>query len=218
MEPYYEDDYVTLYHGDCLPLVMDDGFLDGVDVLVTDPPFGISYHSNKQRDEDLAASISGDDDTLLRDLVLARWGERPALVFGSWKADRPGRTRMVLVWNAGPAVGMGDLAMPWKPCWQEIYVIGSGFSGPRTSAVLSFPPVQTTGRAHPNQKPTDLLTELIGKCPDGVVLDPFAGAGSTLIAAKALGRRAVGIEIEERYCEVAADRLSQENLELGGVA
>lgn len=216
MRPYYSDDLVTIYHGDCLPHLLDDDFLAEADVIVTDPPFGISYRSNKVRREGNARSIAGDEDPILRDLMLARWAPGPALVFGSWKVRRPGRTKMPLIWDAGPAVGMGDLSLPWKPCFQEIYVIGSGFKGKRTTGVLRHPPVQTVNRDHPHEKPVSLLRDLLRKChPDEwVALDPFMGVGTTLQAATDLGMRAIGIEVEERYCEIAAQRCSQEVLAL----
>lgn len=67
---------------------------------------------------------------------------------------------------------------------------------------------------HPNEKPLGLMKRLIQCCPQGVLADPFAGSGTTLRAAKDLGRRAIGVELEERYCEVAALRLGQEVLAL----
>lgn len=211
-KPYYEHDGITIYHGDCrdmwLPLMGD--------VLVSDPPFGIGYESGHFGT--LPRSIEGDRSTAARDEVLARWGNRPALVFGSWRAPRPAGTRMVLVWDTGGALGMGALDLPWKPAHQEIYVLGSGFTGPRTSDVLWFPPVQSmasNGRTHPHEKPVDLLRALILKCPAGVVIDPFCGTGSTLRAAKDLGRHAVGIELDESYCAIAAERLSQNVLDFG---
>ena len=124
---------------------------------------------------------------------------------------------MVLIWDKGGALGMGDLSLPWKPGHEEIYVIGSGFSGPRTNDVLQYPPVQSmasNGRVHPHEKPVGLLRALLAKCPEGTAADPFMGSGTTLVAAKSLGRRAIGIEIEERYCSIAAKRLSQETLGL----
>jgi site-specific DNA-methyltransferase (adenine-specific) len=110
---------------------------------------------------------------------------------------------------------MGDLSIPWKPNWEEVYVIGIGFSGKRTTGVLSGHTVVTwasKGRQHPNQKPVSLMRELINKCPTGTIVDPFMGSGTTLRAAKDLGRKAIGIELEERYCEIAANRLRQEVL------
>lgn len=205
MTPYYEQDGITILHGDCRQL----GPFPGA-VMVTDPPFGIGYESGYFGT--LPRSISGDEDTALRDFVLRECWIGPALVFGSWRAPRPSGTRMVLIWDTRGANGMGALDLPWKPAHQEIYVLGKGFSGPRTSDVLSFAPVQSmarNGRTHPHEKPVDLLQALLLKCPPGHVVDPFCGTGSTLIAAKKLGRTATGIEVEERYCEIAAKRLAQ---------
>ena len=213
MTPYYQDDLVTIYHGDCREMFASEYLY--ADVLVTDPPYGIAYESG--RDGTLSRSILGDSDTSLRDGVLAHWRDLPALVFGTWKSPRPEGTRMVLIWDKGGALGMGYLSLPWKPGHEEIYVLGAGFIGRRTNDVLQYPPVQSmaaNGRVHPHEKPAGLMRVLVAKCPPGVVLDPFMGSGSTLLAAKTLGRRAIGIEIEERYCEIAAQRLSQDTLGL----
>lgn len=210
MTPYFDDGQIAIYCGDCrdvLPTV-------AADVLVMDPPYGIAYRSDWI---DALPGIVGDSDTTLRDLVLDWWTDaRPALVFGSWKRPRPRACRAVLVWEKGD-VGMGDLALPWKPNTEEIYVIGHGFTGTRGSSVLHHRAPLTwnshkAGRQHPHEKPVALMRELIATCPPGVVLDPFMGGGSTLRAAKDLGRRAIGIEIDKRYCEIAAQRLAQHAL------
>jgi len=205
--PYYEADGITLYHGDCLEVTE---WL-AADVLVTDPPYGIAYRSGARR-RNLARSIEGDLDTTTRDTALTMWGDRPALVFGTWRRPRPEATRALLVWDTKGALGMGDLTIPWKPSHQEVYVLGRGFTGPRDSDVITCAPVQSlayNGRRHPHEKPVDLLDRLIAKCPPGMVADPFAGSGSTLVAAKRSGRRAVGVELDERYLELIATRLAQ---------
>ena len=220
MKPYYEDESVTLYHGDCREVT---DWLSA-DVLVTDPPYGVAHLSGWTTKlwGDVAKyrhHITGDDDTAVRDEILAAWGDRPALVFGSWKRPRPPAARALLIWDKGEASGMGDLSIPWKPSHEEIYVLGSGFKGRRNGGVIrAYVPARVSmGRTHPTEKPVDLLVTLIEKCPHGVIADPFAGSGSTLVAAKQMGRRAVGVELEERYCEIIASRLSQGVLDFGEV-
>jgi DNA modification methylase len=212
--PYYRDEKVTLYHADIRDVKVR------ADVIVTDPPYGIAYKSGRRR-ATLADSIEGDQDTSLRDWVLGEW-DGPALVFGTWRTPRPAGTHTRLIWDTKGALGMGDLSVPWKPSDQEIYVIGKGFEGRRDSNVLTVAPVQamaTNGRLHPHQKPVGLMCKLLEKIPvHWKILDPFAGSGSTLVAAKSMGREAVGVEVDERYCEMAAARLAQEAFDLGEAA
>lgn len=202
----------TLYLGDCRAIVPS---LPAVDVVLTDPPYGFGYESGHATDALWSGgkTIANDHDTTTRDAVLAMLQGRPALVFGSRKVAPPAGTRMVLVWDKGAALGMGALDLPWKPSSEEIYVIGRGFSGRRDeSNVLYCPPVQSmakNGRQHPNEKPVALLERLLTKSPQGVVLDPFMGSGSTGIAALKAGRAFVGIEIVPAYFEVACRRLSE---------
>jgi site-specific DNA-methyltransferase (adenine-specific) len=115
---------------------------------------------------------------------------------------------------------MGDLTLPWKPNTEEVYVLGSGFVGFRSSSVLAYYAIAgTVGQAakgtrhHPTEKPLGLLRDLIGKCPpDHVIVDPFMGSGTTLRAAKDHGRISVGIECDEQYCAIAVQRLAQLSL------
>lgn len=121
----------------------------------------------------------------------------------------------MLIWDKGPQFGMGDLSFPWKPSFEEIYIIGDGFSGHRDEGVLKgFSSVswESKGRRHPHEKPSSLMAHFIAKTNAPSIVDPCCGTGPTLRAAKDLGRRAIGIEIEERYCEIAANRLAQEVL------
>lgn len=217
---FYEEPGITLYCGDCrevLPLLRCPNTsycLEACDarcgphVLVTDPPYGIAYNSGWSDEK----RIRGDLDTSLRDCLLVEWGTKPALVFGGSLIPRPVTVREVLIWSKGEWPGMGDLAFPWGPSHEEIYVIGNGFVGPREGTVISVPRLTGLLR-HPNEKPVQLLVRLIRKTV-GTIVDPFAGSGTTLEAAKLLRRRAIGIEIEPKYCEIAVRRLRQEVLPL----
>lgn len=207
----------TLYLGDCREILPT---LQGVGCVVMDPPYGIDYQSGHGTDALWRGgrTIANDDDTLTRDGVidwaLSHDGKAPSkipvLCFGTWKARRPSMTRMVLIWDKGGALGMGDLSIPWKPDHEEIYVLGSGFSGRRDSgSVIKCPPVQSmakNGRVHPTEKPVSLMLALCKKVP-GTILDPFMGSGTTGVAAVKLGRRFIGIEIEPSYFDIACRRI-----------
>lgn len=222
---YYQDDFVTLYLGDCLTQTV---WLDA-DVLCTDPPYGIGwtgiatmYTATNRAITIRQPDISGDKDTAVRDAALALWGRRPAAIFGSWKADRPAGVTHRLVWDKrGMAPGPANCAFMTTD--EEIYILGSGWrrsAPPERSVIATSEPrsleVQRIG--HPTPKPLGLMTRILTRAPDGMIADPFAGSGSTLVAAKALGRRAVGVELEEKYCEIAARRLSQDVLDFSGGA
>lgn len=208
MRPYYEADGVALYLGDAREVT---AWLS-CGVLVTDPPYGMAYSSGWD-----ARPIANDDSTATRDAVLAMWGDRPGLVFGRWDCPAPAGARMALTWDKGDWPGMGDLSLPWGPSTENVYVLGSGFTGQRSGSVVRID--RLTGNiAHPNEKPVSLLEILLRKCPHVPIADPFAGSGTTLVAAKNLGRRAIGVEIHEPYCEIAARRLSQGVLDFGGAA
>ena len=215
-EIYYQDDLVTLYHGDCLEV---PEWLQA-DVLVTDPPYGMAYASSSRKGEKLAR-VAGDQDTIVRDSALALWAQGlPALVFGRWSVPAPEGERQRLIWSKGSTPGMGDLSIPWGPSHEDIHLLGRGWKVSDTGHKRG-PSVITTHSArggaageenltgHPTPKPVALMEALIERCPAGVVADPFAGSGATLIAARNLGRRSIGVELEERYCEMIAKRLSQ---------
>lgn len=219
--PYYQDDYVTLYHGDCLKDHRE--WLDA-DVLVTDPPYGLGgkakLYGRKQSEAGRGRVIAQDQDTATRDAMLAAWGERPRLVFGSPRMeDPPGPWIDRLVWDkAQPGINGG----PWRYTHESIYVGGEGWK--RTSAssfsILRFPTGSQMWEVtqHPHAKPVKLMETLISASPEGVIAEPFAGVGATLVAAKALGRKVIGVELEEKYCEIIAKRCAQEVLDIFGGA
>lgn len=207
MTPYYADESVTLYHADCRDIT---GWCEA-DVLVTDPPYGMAYRSGWSD-----ATVANDHNADARDMALAIWGPKPALVFGRWSVAHPAGTRVCLTWDKGDWPGMGDLALPWGPSTEEIYVLGSGFIGKRKGTIIRHTERPGASSYHPSQKPVGLMENLLMACPEGwTIAEPFAGSGGTLVAASRLGRKAIGVEIEERYCEVVAKRLSQGALDFG---
>lgn len=218
MEPYYADDAVTLYHGDCREV---SAWLSA-DVLMTDPPYGTQFSTDnpnggygRRQNAGLGPegfTIANDSGTETRDAVLALWGAtRPALVFASPRLpEPPGTWADRLVWDKKrPGMNGG----PWRYRHESIYV-SAGFI--RTSndsvSILTAWPDQTD---HIHAKPLGLMVRLVATAPPGVIADPFAGTATTLVAAAQLGRRCIGVEIDERYCEVAAKRFSQGALDFG---
>mgnify|MGYP001581130660 CR=1 FL=1 len=229
MKPYYEDDLVRLFHGDCREIV---AWLTA-DVLVTDPPYGVSMGTLRRNRN--KAAITGEvwtghasdrevprEHVQVRDDALALWGDKPALVFGSWRAPKPDRTRMRLIWDKGYLFPGG--VHPFRPCDEEIYVCGAwpnpkNRKGSNVPGIIRVKGLRGAKRPdHPTPKPVGLMELLIAKCPAGVIADPFAGSGATLIAAKLQGRRCIGVEVELRYCRLIAARLAQDALPFGAVS
>lgn len=229
MEPYYSDDAVTLYLGDCREITE---WL-AADVLVTDPPYGRGWRQgavkaaagrSKGTHSSARHGIAGDKDTSVRDDALRMWGARHAVAFGDLMLAPPADTKQVCVYRKPPDSGTRGATAGRRRDVEAIYLIGpwpSGIGG-RTSIFATSAPVQgspsgTAARyGHPHAKPVDVMEDLIALCPPGVIADPFAGSGSTLIAARNQGRRAIGVELEERYCERIAKRLDHDVLPLAG--
>ena len=212
MKPYFQNELVTLYHGDCLEV---SEWLNA-DVLVTDPPYGMSYKSNMDRGgrANWHEKIKGDDSLESRDQALELWGsDRAALVFGTWKTQKPSTTKQTIIWDKSPCGFMGDLSIPFGSSHEEVYCLGkTGWTGKRQGSVVKAQMLMSSDRDrpdHPTPKPIGLMELLIYKTL-GTVADPFAGSGATLIAARNLGRKAIGVELEEKYCELIANSLSQE--------
>ena len=223
MKPYYEDDYVTLYNGDCLELA---DVWTGADVLVTDPPYGRAWRQGEIKEARYVKAmnsasrdgIANDDSTAVRDEVLAAWGDRPFVCFGDLMLAPPTGTKLVCIYHKGAAnAGLRGAIDGIRRDAEAIYLGGSRRSGIggvssvfRFDGAISGSQGITSVTGHPHTKPVGLMEQLIELSPPGVVADPFAGSGSTLIAARNLGRKAIGVELEERYCEVIAKRLQQQ--------
>lgn len=197
----------TLMLGDCRDILPT---LPKVDAVVTDPPYGIGHSSNHgaswQRTQ-----IANDHDTSTRDNALQSFENVAA--FGTWKTPPISDAKGCLVWDKGPAFGMGDLSFPWKGSWEVIYVRGKIWAGHRDEGVLrghiqvSW---ETRGRVHPHEKPVSLICALLKKLPSQAnILDPFMGSGTTGVACVNLGRKFIGIEIEPKYFDIACRRIEE---------
>lgn len=211
MKPYYEDDWVTIYNGDCREILPT---LPKVDLVLTDPPYnvGVNYgqHDDKMSEEDWRRWA---EDWFLWCLGNAT----TTLVTGQARLPYYGQIepwKWLLCWWKPAAMGRSPVGF----CnWEPVAMWGKGSSG--HSDVVRAPIVpDSTVDGHPCPKPLLWAKGLLALFPvdDGeifgerTVLDPFMGSGTTLRAAKDLNRNAIGIEIEEKYCEIAARRMEQE--------
>lgn len=226
--PYYADDLVTLYHGDAREVLPT---LPPADLLLTDPPYGIVAGAaviryNTTEVEDWATvghnvevadwrhlvhlqadawvvefGAMHDNDFLTTAHRAAGWA--PSNVYALVKQAPPPTPRPGFV----SAVELGLVSKAGTPKWSA-----GGYTPNRWIGLTPNRLGEAVG--HPTQKPLEPFALLVrALCPStGVALDPFAGTGTTLRAAKDEGRRAIGVEIDERYCELAARRLGQDTL------
>jgi len=208
MKPYYEDESVTIYNADCRDVLP---MLDKVDLVLTDPPYGIGrdgkppstsshgghkgyefmgWDTNRPSCETFERILSAASDSVI-------WG-------GNYFADFLPPQRGWLVWDKGQRIDQADGELAWSTQQTPLRIY-----------TLNRVAIANDGAVHPTQKPRSLMRWCIGFFPDAqTILDPFMGSGTTLRAAKDLNRKAIGIEIEERYCEIAAKRMSQLVMEL----
>lgn len=201
MTPYYQDSACTIYHGDCREILPT---LPKVDLVLTDPPYGLGdkwqggtwggaemYKDAREWDQPL-------EDGVIESVI---YKGRNAIVWGgNYFCLKP--CRGFLIWVKVPAM---DTMADSEYAWTTFDFVAKSFTSHRNP---------DGKRQHPTQKPLQLMTWCVtradkyGTCQ--TILDPFLGSGTTLVAAKELGRSAVGIEMNEEYAEIAAKRLAQE--------
>jgi len=205
VKPYFQDDAVTIYHGDCREIVPGLGRFD---LVLTDPPYGIGF-GNKH----------------------TKWSANRGTILGNWDADTPdiywllSVAPLACIWGGerfALQVSRGWLA--WikpdaPPTFTALELAWTNRDVPARWIMHSISAMNHERVGHPTQKPLAVMAWSIHQvCPGAqTILDPFAGSGTTGRAAKDLGRKAVLIEREERYCEIAARRMGQEVLDLGAV-
>lgn len=212
MKPYYEYGGITIYHGDCREILPP---LVGIDLLLTDPPYGNEHCLRFGSRGRLAAAqdytpIAGNSDAFDPSHLL----EYPKVVlFGAnWYADRLPPSGAWIVWDKRDGITSNDFSdaeLAWVNVGNTVRLFRHRWYG------MIKDSEKQERRVHPTQKPVTLMSWIIGtfSLQTAMICDPYCGVGSTLVAAKKLGHRAVGIEIEERYCEIAARRLDQEVLQ-----
>jgi site-specific DNA-methyltransferase (adenine-specific) len=212
VKPYYEQDGITIYHADCRDVLPS---LPPVDLVLTDPPYNVGLNY-----------IGHDDD--MPDDVYLEWCRqwfteceqiaKRVIVF-------PGHGNFPIWWQIKKPSGVGCWYKPGNPAsggvfqwceWEPFLLYGKGIGG--SDVFRSTVSKQRETGDHPCPKPRLLMRDMLIRSKALSVLDPFMGSGSTLRAAKDIGITAIGIEIEERYCETAAKRLMQAVLPLGDVA
>jgi site-specific DNA-methyltransferase (adenine-specific) len=215
MKPYYEHAGITIYHGDCREVLPDMGWPRPHSALVTDPPYGIAYdasHSKYMNHRDYGDADWDKepfDPTPLISLQLPSimWGGN---CYASRLPDAKSWIAWVKIQNQDADIRQSDCELAWTNCLGRSRVFFHLWVGAYRESESGVP------NYHPTQKPVALMKWCLNLVPNAeTILDPFMGSGTTLRAAKDLGRRAIGIEIEEKYCEIAAKRLSQEVLSFG---
>ncbi len=205
--PYYQDTLCTIYHGDCREILPQ---LEPVDLVLTDPPYGLGARlgraqkgASRWAKHFKGGAPSWDTKTATEGIALALKAGKFAVVWGGQFYDlEPGRCW--LIWN--------KIIRNWSS--SECELAWTSLDKPNRAFDYSHGQLASEGKDyHPTQKPLPLMKWCINQAPNPqTILDPFMGSGTTLVAAKALGRKAIGIEIEQKYCDIAIKRLKQETV------
>lgn len=231
IKPYFQDEAGTIYCGDCEEILPK---LSKVDLVVTDPPYNIGkkYGSKTSDSRDPEEYWKWFQDVfvfvfdLLSDGYLYLSHSDKGVYIAKPSLETIGFEYLqTLIWWGRNGYSMQLHRKSWSYRHEPILfmqrgnppVLEAGVPGMWYTSVIEAPRPQSNfkeGRCHPTQKPVKLYKSLIARTPGQIILDPFMGSGTSLLAAKELGRKAIGIEIEEKYCEVAAKRMSQMVMEL----
>lgn len=206
--PYYDDGICTIYHGDAAELWRHDG----VDAVITDPPY--ANNTNYDDYDDTERNLETNIEQVIRPCIETYGMVAVTSGVGNVPLYPPADWMLAWFYPGGPTTGRWGFST-----WQPILVYGKDpYHGKGR-----YPDATNTQRGksdkldHPCPKPLSLMKWIVTRCTlEGqTILDPFMGSGTSLLAAKATGRKAIGIECSERYCHAASMRLTQEVLPLG---
>ena len=215
-------EHCTLYLGDCLEVLPT---LGKVDAVVTDPPYGNNYSTGRRKgiyrpstritgdilSEPLLNDVAAELEPLLNDVAAVYWFAAPDRLDMVLPILKRWEVVNVLCWDKGNCTA-GDLECSYGKQWEAcVYAVTEKFplSGARDRDVLRFSRGDTAAYVHPTQKPVELIEKLCSKCPEGTILDPFMGSGTTGVACIRTGRRFIGIEKEPKYFEIALKRIRE---------
>lgn len=219
IKPYYQDDYCTIYNADCSHILPQ---LKAIDLVLTDPPYGIGEAAgrNKSRTRNAFARDYGNDswddqpiDNQLMSKVAFTIAPRVIIFGGNYYPMPP--SSCYFIWDKDNGESdFADCELAWTNLKQAVRRKKYRWNG----YLQEHMGRHKEQRFHPTQKPTEIMQWCI-KIADGhgindLILDPFMGSGTTLLAAKNLGRKSIGIEKEKKYCDMAVKRLRQEVLAL----
>lgn len=217
MSPYYQDNAVTIYHGDCREVLP---MLPAHAAIVSDPPYGMDWDADSTRFSSGARrlgsgvkrkAVHGDKEPFDPAPFI---GYPHCVLFGLNHFAQRVPVGTWLIWTKKPANRYGtflsDAEIAWMKGGRGIYLREFQWEGLNRAE-------ERGEHFHPTQKPVAIMRWVIemGGGSDMPIVDPFMGSGTTLRAAKNLGRVSIGIEVDESYCEIAAKRLAQETLDLG---
>lgn len=213
MKPYYQEKGITIYHGDCREILPT---LGKVDLVLTDPPYGIGEANGKNKSRGKLARPKDygidkwDTETVPQSLIneIVCKSDKSIVFGGNYYSMPP--SSCWIVWDKDNGdTDFADCELAWTNLEKAVRKIRYRWNG-----MLQENMANKETRYHPTQKPLNVMTWCISQAPKTVasILDPFMGSGTTLVAAKNLGRQAIGIELEEKYCEIAVRRLAQEVL------
>ncbi len=218
MKPYYEQNGITIYHGNCQELLPT---FEKCDLVLTDPPYGIGENAHRIASRSKLAkttdygSFDWDKEPASEiEIALTLSSAKNSIVWGgNYFSLAP--SRGWLVWDKQNSGNFADCELAWTNLKISVRIFRFMWNG-----MIRAGEARGVQRVHPTQKPVELMRWCIQKADSRIdgnantILDPFMGSGTTLRAAKDLGRKAIGIELEEKYCEIAAKRLQQEVLPL----
>lgn len=221
MNPYYDANGITIYHGNCLDILPT---LPADAIVISDPPYNVGYHYESYKDalspaeyQQLLSQVFRTPSVMLHypeaifSFAIQEYEMPTRCVAWTYHANTPHQWRLIAWFGCSPDFTL--VKQPYRnPTDRRIRaLIEGGSQGASLYDWWRIEQVKNVAKKydHPCLIPLEIMDNIVGITPAELIIDPFVGSGTTLVAAKKMKRKAIGIEIEERYCEMAAKRLAQ---------